>query len=228
MPNQPPSKLRRAAVEPSATHAQPHPAAATLETADGESWRGFDLVCLGESLTQSHIPKIFWHELANCLADTLQDQALLILAKSPTGWAIVAEDGIHDGLRDAILQGSPACPFLSDPAQSLDRLPQEALAHEQASIVYEFIEHYWGWRVGRLADGSELYLMMFGADVAAPSDLARDAAQLTEFVAENIASDKARRQLVSALSAETQGLRISPAAALRSKIEQWLGRHDVS
>lgn len=224
MPHRNTTKLRRAENEAPPTVSESRDTGKFDTPGDG-SWRGFDLAALGQSLTQTHIPKVVWRHLVDCISQAVGDQAVALVQGAGAPLVILAQDGAHDSLLADLACSEPLCPFGRAPNQIIADL-STAPGHEQARVIYEFIEHFWGWTVGDSAEGEPIHLMMFGADAQEPTEQAHDARRLARFVVESVASEKSRRQLISELSAETQGLRISSAAALRAKIDQWLGQHD--
>lgn len=220
-----PTKLRRAGSESLAPAAEAVADLGKFDAPGDNLWRGFDLGKLGAALTQIHVAQVVWRQLADCLSQALEDQALALCQGARAPLAVLAQDGVHDSLMDDLIAQSPQCPFSKQPNQIIANL-RSARCDEPARVIYEFIEHYWGWTVGHSAEGVPIHLMMFGAEPLGPTDMALNARRLARFVAASMASEKNRRQLVSELSAETQGLRISAAAALRSKLDQWLLSND--
>lgn len=213
------NKLRRAPVE-SSLKTLPLPVGNTV------SWRGLVLDELGDALAQLHHEKFIWKKLVECISTSLEDQAVVFAQRTSPGWMFLAEDGLHDQLLQAMNQDDLRCPFMGKPEENILHLSKALTAFPDASGLYEFIEHYWGWRLAS-EQGSPIFLMIFGAEQEPPSELAHDAARLSSYLCWHICSDKRRKQLISDLSAETQGLRISPADVLRRRLDQWMSRNDA-
>lgn len=214
------TKLRRAIKTPLRAPA-PHASDAVL-------WRGIGLDTLGHALAQTHHVQYVWKQLALTVSQALQDHAVaLIQAGDKTnGATLLADDGLHDELRRAISAGDSRCPFLRSPATHIDDLALALENDPEARLLYELIEHYWGWRITRNT-AAPVYLMLFGPEVSPPHRMALDACHLSSFVASHAGTEIQRRQLISDLSAETQGKRILPADALKNRLDQWLPVHDA-
>lgn len=219
MPNLTTNKLRRSPAELSVARvaAQEKPV----------SWCGLALDDLAAALAQTHHEKIIWKRLAISISTSLEDQAVAFVQHVEGQWVVLSDDGLHDQLRQAIIRHDPLCPFLDAPNTHHNALLESLSAFPEATHLYEFIEHYWGWQLAS-EQKNPIYLMVFGSERRAPSALALKAAQLAHYVCLNISTDKRRQQLISDLSAEVQGLRISAASALNRRLEQWATRNDAT
>lgn len=213
------TKLRRATRAPSRALAP--------TVVDRILWRGISLNELGAALSRTHHVKYVWKQLAITVSLALEDHAVAFiqagtLQDKPI---LLAEDGLHDELSRAISSADVRCPFLQAPAEHINNLALTLANDENARLLYEFIEHYWGWKIVAGKE-SPVYLMVFGPEASPPHRLALDACRLASFVANHVGSEKQRRQLISELSAETQGKRITPAVALKNRLDQWVKLND--
>lgn len=212
------NKLRRAPVDLTSRTLRP-------SGVNAIAWRGLALDDLGDALAKLHHEKIIWKKLVECISASMEDQAIVFAQRAPEGWSYLAADGLHDQLLQAMSRHDPRCPFMDRPDENMLNISSSLTAFPDAGGLYEFIEHYWGWRLAS-EQASPIYLMLFGAEHDAPSELAQNAARLSSYLCWHISSDKRRKQLISDLSAETQGLRISPADVLRRRLDQWMSRND--
>lgn len=218
MPQLTSNKLRRTPAE-SPTRSSQVPRASSI------TWRGLGLDELGEALTKLHHEKIVWKKLAESISASMENQAIAFLQNVDGEWNFLSVDGLHEELKKAITQRDPLCPFLTKPEEHVQNLSAVLSAFPDAGPLYEFIDHYWGWRLAS-EHSSPIYLMIFGTEQDPPSSLANNAAHLASYLCWHISSEKRRKQLTSDLSAETQGLRISAADVLRRRLEQWMSRND--
>lgn len=201
------------------------------ETKSGDGvkyWRSLNVDELAAALSQKHVVKNILTKLLVSIDSSLNDQAVALVRKDANRRLIVVvEDGLHHALLDVLAKDPSRFPFFETLDLHIVNLLDSPSADEEMCSIYEFIEHYWGWRL--VGDGVEsVYLIMFGPEVAWPPERAEDAALLSRFVLWHVSSPKRHEQLISDLSSETQGLRISYADALCLKIDQWVREHGVA
>jgi hypothetical protein len=187
-------------------------------------WRGIDIHQLAETVSANCLQQKLWKSLVQLCTMSYDDHAIALVQYHLEGRrTIIAEDGLHDTLKKVILEPHTTHPFLLTPQTIIANISQNMAADDERRKTYEFIEHYWGWQVWS-DQKNPIFLMFFGPDNIEPSEHAHSLAKLVRFICEHTETARKKIHLASDLLAETQGMRISPSAALAKKLENWVNR----